>query len=367
MLLSFLVLCLSPLALAQPFSPADVSILLPLPERKEDHARMLAPLSGDVLLPLRVFQAMPRIVLDLSPRQVYEEALRVVAVRIDPCFREKDEAPCQRQIRLVWQPLVFEENEWTTLDAAFHTFHEVRDWDALRKDLAPLHVASDSVGVHPVLQKEGYAGPFWEKLSALLRKYCNPVTLRRATIMAVNPLGNVWFFTGVDVRGSGELFSKMKIPRLRDDEPVQGFITSLDSRNATEFRAAMNPAPEGVPGYLAMLRDSKGSPAKLGEEKIVEATRLALRMENPALTNPGNTDCVSCHTAHLIPEWSLRNFPSWNWKSLFSAELFSESLPITDSGFGPNVLRSFGYFGTKPVISRRVRYETMESLKLMNR
>jgi hypothetical protein len=32
---------------------------------------------------------------------------------------------------------------------------------------------------------------------------------------------------------------------------------------------------------------------------------------------------------------------------------------------GPNVLRMFGYFGREPVVSRRVVFETMESLKGM--
>lgn len=362
MLFSLLLRCQLALA-ATTFSPVDLSILLPLPQSKLDHAQMLSPLSGDVLLPLQVYQSLPRIVLDLTQKHVYDHALKVVGVRIDPCFRE-DNGPCQKQIRLVWQPFVFEENEWTTLDAAFHTFYNVRDWDGLLRELALLHTPSPALVPHPQLAKEGYQGPFWQKLSALLLKHCNPVTLSQATIMAVNPLGNVWFFSGVRVKESGQL-PRIEIPRIEPGAPVQGFITSLDSRNAEQFRAAMNPAPTGDDEFLSLLRDSRNADKKLGEAGIIEATRQALRLENPRLTNPGNTDCVSCHAARVVPEWSGRNFPAWNWSTLFSREIFAGARGASpeQTGLGTNVLRLFGYFGTKPVIARRVKFETEESLR----
>lgn len=348
-------------AVANAFQPNDISILLPLPKRGEE-VKMWGPESGDILLPGRVFTKLPDIVLDLDKGSLFKTSLKVVAVRIDSCFREEN-THCRRMIRFVWQPLVFEENRFTTLDAAIHTFYELNEgqWLSLLKEL-PQGAPGTKLGVHPILAKEGYKGATWEKLQVVL-KYCNPVTLTRATAMTVNPLGNIWFFTALEVNGAAT--KPMAIPRVND--LTQGFFANVSDLDSPEFRVAMDPAPQDQPDFLRVLRDTV-SARRMPEENLVAATREALRLENPELTHPGNVDCASCHSARLVSAWSARSFPQWDWLNLFEREIFSDS----GKAFMPepkttpvNVLRMFGYFEDEPVIARRVEFETIQSLQKM--
>lgn len=341
------------------FQPNDISILLPLPKQAEE-ARMWGPESGDILLPGAIFSRLPDIVLDLDKGTVYKKALKVVAIRIDPCFREEN-TNCRRMIRMVWQPLVFEENRFTTLDAAIHTFYELNEgqWLSLLKEL-PAGAPGKKLGVHPLLAKEGYQGATWKKLQLIL-KYCNPVTLVRATAMTVNPLGNIWFFSGLEVKGAAA--QPIKIPRVND--LTQGFFANVSDLDSPEFRVAMDPAPQDQQSFLRLLRDSV-SAHRMPDADLHDATREALRLENPEITHPGNVDCASCHSARLASAWAARSFPSWDWLNLFEDEIFSDGgkayLPEPKTT-PPNVLRMYGYFDDEPVIARRVEFETIQSLR----
>lgn len=348
-----------PSVAAGAFRPNDISLLLPLPKQGEE-VKMWGPESGDTLLPGAVFTKLPDIVLDLDRGSVYKKALKVVAIRIDPCFREGNE-PCRRMIRFVWQPLVFEENRFTTLDAGIHTFYELSQgqWESFLKEL-PAGAPGAKLGIHPQLAKEGYEGATWQKLQVIL-KYCNPVTLVRATAMTVNPLGNIWFFTGLDVKGTNT--QPIQIARVNDS--TQGFFANVSDLDSPEFRVAMNPAPHDQPSFLRVLRDSV-SARRMPEADLLDATREALRLENPNLTDPGSVDCASCHSARLASAWAARSFPDWDWLNLFEREIFTEGgnayLPAPKTT-PANVLRMFGYFKDEPVITRRVEFETLQSLK----
>jgi hypothetical protein len=323
---------------------------------------MWGPESGDILLPGAVFTKLPDIVLDLDRGTVYKKALKVVAVRIDPCFREEN-VECRRMIRFVWQPLVFEENRFTSLDAGIHTFYELNEaqWQNFLKEL-PAGAPGSKPGIHPLLAKEGYQGATWQKLQVIL-KYCNPVTLVRATAMTVNPLGNIWFFTGLEVKAG--VTQAIKIPRINDF--TQGFFANVSDLDSPEFRVAMDPAPQDQASFLRVLRDSL-SAHQLPDAELQEATREGLRLENPKATHPSMVDCASCHSARLTTAWAARSFPDWDWLNLFEKELFVDNgkavmpAPKTTPA---NVLRMFGYFNDEPVISRRVEFETIESLKGM--
>jgi hypothetical protein len=344
------------------FQANDISILLPLPQKRAEISALWGPRTGDGLLPRSVFDALPDLVTDLDRDTIYDSALHVVAVRIDPCFREAG-GPCRRLIRLIWQPLVFEEGAWTTLDAAIHSFYELSpgQWESLERDL-PQGAPGEKPGIHPWLAREGYSGPSWKKFQAILR-YCNPVTLVRATAMTVNPLGNIWFFSGIDIQNHQA--KAIAIPRVKDT--TQGFFANVSRLDSPDFQVAMNPAPEEKKEFLRLLRDSERAKA-WPEADLEAAVRESLSLENPRLTDPGTVDCASCHSARIASSWARRNFADWKWESLFQNELFSEGgkvfLPEPQTT-GPNVLRMFGYFGREPVVSRRVVFETTEALKGM--
>jgi hypothetical protein len=358
MLLSvlFLVFTSSP---THALGPNDISRLLPLPRNEAERELMLSPDSqgkGGSLLPLSIFQALPQIVSDRDQEFLYQTALRVVGIRFDPCFQEKEE-PCRRQIRMIWQPVV-NESGWTTLDASIHTFYEFSPlvWARIFSELTLLpSEGAAHLQVSPQISRESLAGPTWKKLARLVLQFAGEESLIRATSFSVNPLGNRWFFAGLDIQGTN--FKPIKIARL--EGAAQAYATQLGTVGQVEFRAAMNPAPASDLEFLALLKDSWRARENLTLPQLVEATRSALAIENPRLTNPGNVDCASCHVAHVVPTWALRNL-QLDWGKTFAREMFRagpNGVPPLSEG-DANVLRAFGYFRDKAVVSRRVDNET---------
>lgn len=337
----------------------DLSILLPLPKAGEE-SRMLAPTPA--LLPKPLYDALPNMLIKPDPATVYNGLLKVIAIRFDHCFREAD-SPCQKQVRLVWQPVRFTGEKATTLDGAIHTFHSFDDasFAALVEELKPLRLLNGpaALGVHPTLAQEGY-GPFWEKLKALLVKHCTQRNLIRATMMTSNPRGVIWVFSGFDIV-NGEL-KRMEIPRTKG-ATNQTFFAALQNAQG-EFRAGMDPMPEGESSFVNLLKNSEEAKTMMTDRSLIDATKSALRAENPRLSNPGTIDCASCHSAHVIPLWTLKNF-SFDWDNTFAAELFARLDPAAKSE-PANVLRAFGYFKDRPVISRRMENEAAETAAQFN-
>lgn len=352
----------------------DLSLLMPLPMKGEE-SQMWSPRTAGgqgVLLPTRVFSALPQITSDLDQQTLYASALKVVSIRLDPCFREgPTPMPCQRQIRLVWQPLVFEEGSWLTLDAALHTFYVLTDpeWRELTAALRPTGPVSPTAGlplqIHPILRREGYRGNFWRTVSPILLKFVGEARLSRATAMTVNPLGTVWFFTGLNVGQGGQL-GPIAIARI--GEKTQGFATNVERDDSKEFRAAMSPSPAEEPTVKKLLNNSRTARANMTEAELQEALRAALRLQNPRFHNPGTADCVSCHVAPTISQWAMNNFPQWNWGQLFPNELYRGIGNATNTTVRPGrakVLRAFGYFERDPIISNRTINETSEAVRMM--
>jgi hypothetical protein len=337
----------------------DLSILLPLPKAGEE-SKMLGP--NAAMLPKSLYDALPNMLIKPDPQTVYNGLLKVIAVRFDHCFREGD-SPCQKQVRLVWQPVRVQGDKATTLDGAIHTFHAFDDaaFSALVDDLKPLRLTDGpaSLQVHPTLAQEGY-GPFWEELKALLTKHCNAKNLVRATMMTSNPRGVIWVFSGLDIV-NGEL-KRMEIPRTKG-ATNQTFFAALQNPPG-EFRAGMDPVPEGESSFVNLLKNSEEAKTMMLDRSLIDATKSALKAENPRLTNPGTIDCASCHSAHVIPLWTLKNF-SFDWDNTFAAELFARLNPSAKQE-PANVLRAFGYFKDRPVISRRMENEAAETAAQFN-
>lgn len=336
----------------------DLSILLPLPKAGEE-ARMISP--SPALLPKALYDALPNMLMKPDPETVYNGLLKVIAIRFDHCFREGD-SPCQKQVRLVWQPVRFRGERATTLDGAIHTFHTFNDaaFSALVQELKSLRLENGpaSLSVHPTLAREGY-GPFWGKLKALITKHCTAQNLTRATMMTSNPRGVIWVFSGLDIV-NGQL-KKMEVPRT--GATVQSFFAALQNPQG-EFRAGMDPVPAGEEAFVNLLKNSEEAKTMMTDRSLIDATKSALRAENPRLTNPGTIDCASCHTAHVIPLWTLKNF-AFDWDNTFAPELFARLDP--EGRREPaNVLRAFGYFDDRPVISRRMENEAAETAAHFN-
>ncbi|MBX3034807.1 MAG: hypothetical protein KF865_12875, partial [Bdellovibrionaceae bacterium] len=354
----------------------DVSILLPLPRAAAEDSLLWGPATEGgqgPLLPAGLYKILPRISSDLDAPTLYAKSLKVVAIRLDPCFHEGAPARvCQRQVRVVMQPLVFEGGQWTTLDAALHVFYVFsdREWLELVAKLRPPEGRSFTVGLplqaHPVISREGLRGPAWKNLSAALLPFLGARKIARATAMSVNPLGNFWFFSGINVN-NGQ-WSRLKIPRV--PEETQGFFTDPGAMGQDVIRAAMNPSPEGEPGIKRLLFNSVKARQEMTADELQSATREALHLLNPRRHNSGTADCVSCHVAPTVSFWSARQFPTWNWNRLFAKDMPQARGNQANTTVRPGraqVLRAFGYFDSDPIISPRTVNESLEVLRQMPR
>lgn len=363
---------LSSSAWAQVWDFNEVSLLLPLPRAGEEKL-MLSPRSAGAaqneLLPQAVYSRLPNIVIGAPADAVYE-ALRVVAVRLDPCFVEGfsfRSTGCQRQVRFVWQPLTRaktsqERGDFSTVDAAVHTFYRLTEgeWNALIQALRPLRKAFPlgpglPLQIHPHLRQQGYRGEYWRQWTSVVLPFIGARNLVRATAMTVNPAGNVWVFTGFDI-ANGQM-ARINIPRI--DNQGQAFFTSLD--NTSEFVTQMNPVPPGQDSFMRLLTNSVKLRKEGREGEIKEALRTALEIDNPAFHNPGTMDCASCHASRAVTHWARAHFPQWDWNRLFPRESFKGPGNLTNTSVNPmrtDILRAFGYFGTDPIISSRVIHET---------
>ncbi len=366
-------LCLfaaSPAVAAPLWELNQLSILMPLPEREAPN-HLWAPktrVRDGVPLPEQVYQALPLLVIPGDRNWLFEH-LRVVAVRIDPCFIEGSE-PCQKQIRFVWQPVEQVNGVWRTLDAAIHTFHllDDRSWSDLVAELAKLNKKFPippnlPLGIHPLLKVQGMTGAFATELARILIGHIREKNFIRATAMTVNTEGTIWVFTGFDVK-DGQL-TRTSIPKT--DNVAQAFFSNL--KGSPEYITRMNPEPSGEQLFLTLLSDSFQAKQKMSQNDVVEVVRKSLEFGNPRLSNPGTVDCASCHAARALPAWGQVNFPNWDWQGLFAKEIFRGQGNLNNTSIRPertNVLRSFGYFESDPAISPRVIHETSLAAELMN-
>lgn len=361
--LALLLLAL-PLSAHSAWELNELSYLFPLPEPlAENHLwAPTTPGRNGTLLPRSVYAELPLLVV-LRDREWLYENLRVVAARIDPCFREGEDenAPCHRQIRFVWQPMELTRGSWTTLDAAVHTFHELSEpeWKSLRQSLLALKAkfpmtAGLPLQVHPHLSRSPQGAQFHE-LSRLLHSFTGPANLVRATAMTVNPMGTVWVFTGFDIKNG--VATRIPVPRTKN--VAQAFFASVE--NPFEYKSTMNPFPANESPFLRILQDSAAAEREMKEEELVEGVRSAIKALNPLRSNPGTIDCASCHAARAVPTWAKEKFTGWNWEGLFGKDLFRSGANLTDTtpqARRTNMLRAFGYFGGDPVISPRTVFET---------
>lgn len=369
----FVLLALLPHAFAAPasgtqFGLNDLSTLLPLPTSEAEFHAMLKPTDGGArgtLIPAPLLQKLPGLVIGGPDPRETKAQLRVVGIRFDPCFQEGAES-CRRQIRLVYQPLGVFRRAYSTTDAAIHAFHEFPEavWQEILADWRKVASGkkSDALSVHPVIAKEGFQGPHWEKLRALVLKYCGEKSLTRLTISTVNLFGTQWTFIGYEVTTEG--LKNMRVPRL-----ITGGQTFFgDLGNLREFFGDVVPVPEGESTLPSVWQHSVGARNTLREEELQKAVSRAITFENPKDFNPGNLDCVSCHLAQNTRLWAERSFPTWNWKSMFENERFRSTwnLSNTTSQEGlTNRVRAFGYFVDDPVIAQRVVNETAAAAELL--
>lgn len=358
----------------------DVSFLFPIADREAATALPNFETSGarGVLLPKPIFAKFPQL-LPQDQQETFRQ-MRLVAVRIDPCFPADASAnpACLKQIRYVWQPVVSQNGENTTLDATVHTFHLLTD-DEFARLLTDLKLTKTQAGipdarmseplqVNPVVKRQGLRGSYFQALKRVFLTYTGEENLKRATFMTNHMMDNVWDFGGVDVEGSA--ISAIVIPR------VNGTLQRITNPaglfpQATFFGGQVMPTLRVENDDISMLMSNSRliRPVE-DEEKIITQAAAALRIQDPRVHTPNTMDCVSCHAAQTAFRFANRQFP---WLTLaerlqgvtYASREFSNENTSTDPDRTDN-LRAFGFFRQMPAISQRVISESARVAEALN-
>jgi hypothetical protein len=341
----------------------DVSFLFPLPVSSSDAEQLLSMQTmGDhgQLFSRAFYDQLPlQLLPDVTKANAYP-LLRVVAVRVDPCFPGgAPPAPaCLKQIRLVAQPVIADVDAGqalTTGDATVHLFFDLSDADwsdtvsALWDLKAKAGSATDGkpLQVHPVMQSQGLGGDYATALKAMVTRHCGDDTLSRVAMQAVAANGTVWTFAGVNRQGDKLVADD--VARL-NAEPAQAFreIGTTESRLGELIPAPLND------DFSTLLTQTDVMLADDGT--LHRALASALYSENPGLSTARTIDCASCHTATRarINAEAARGVDTSGYLEHYSAPDPRFDLGRADeTGDDPRAVRAFGYLGRKSAFNQR--------------
>jgi hypothetical protein len=345
----------------------DVSILFPLPESGQID-QLLAPSAlgehGE-LLPRAVFEHAPELTLYADKAGQYD-VLRVVSARVDPCFPSLVGAPspsCRFQVRLVLQPIYEDTGQVYAEDAAVHVFYDLPSGDfiELLSDLLELreHPLQAPLSVQPTIASEGLSGPYATALRAAFLSKLGAARLTRMTFMQLGGERNAWTFGGFDLTGG----TATPVAILASTVTEQTFSNDTIG-DPLSFSGDVSPALAGAPEDLSPLYDS-ATASQAGDVALFALYESILRIENPDRHSPESVDCVSCHTAQPARLWLERNTALATQPS---AERYTSAFDLTVDPIDDttSVLRSFGWFETRPAITARVAHESAAVASYLN-
>jgi hypothetical protein len=343
----------------------DVSFLFPLPPSASENLLLPVTASGarGVLLPERVRTDLPPSLI-LSGTPVPPSSAFVVAARVDPCFRV-GEGPCRKQIRLVAQPLAASGEG--ALDATVHLFYDLPDGDfsQVRDELLALkRIAGDEtrcapLGVHPVMKREGLAGPFAVRLKALILRFCGEQTLSQVAVMTFSGQIPFWSFRALDVAGG---LTPVAIPRTQG-ATHQDFAARSGPVGGPPRYGTLQPEP--IRSKIPVLLDYQAIRDQ-PEPVIRQAVDESWALEDPKRESAGTADCLSCHLAGRARELALedRGVSADPTDSAYRNP--RHDLSLLPDGAGVQSQRAFGYVPTGPSITQRVINESAEAADALN-
>lgn len=358
----------------------DVSIVLPLPGSVEDRdTHMLAATAAGprgALFPQDVYAALNADLVFSS--ELPYTALRVVAMRIDPCFGPvlppADESTCEAQMRLVLQPIAGPNNdfEYEAFDSAIHTFHRLtrEQLYAAKDTIVALRLASSGgealgpLAPHPIIVQQGLGGTFHAGLRALILDVAGAENLTRVATMH-KTASQTWSFTIFDIASTAPVqIARRTIASVAPGTTVQlGFAFNLP-----DVDASFQPPPTGPDAFNDLASTISASSL---DPTIRRAQFDALmRTENPHANTPDSVSCVTCHFAMLVKKRIAE--PRFGLFDSSSPDVYT---PIADV-IAPGELRptfstttfdfnihAFSYLGTDLAIAQRTVNESAAVLE----
>jgi len=353
----------------------DVSILYPLPDSKNWNQLWNGETIGaqGSLMPLSYLKNVPQLVSQSTNPTLYPD-IKVLGVRIDPCFHEGP-APvkCRAQVRLIWQPLKLEQEITSTFDASLHSFYEIseEEFKSLLTELTELKKTKVTkndflpLGVNPYIKQEGLNGSYDQALRNILLKYIGEKNLSRITFMQLFMNEKVWFFGGFDFKNT--VATPIQIARI--NQPIQAFSNTVSTDRPFWFVGGISPAPEGEENLKILVKDSRVIAPQQDEIAIKAAVRAAFRFENPDIHNPGTVDCASCHVAQPAKTWAMRQYPWFQLDVINQQDAYVSDRDLRNlSPMQPhtNIVRAFGYFMNRPFVAQRTINETASVINYIN-
>jgi hypothetical protein len=377
----------------------DVSILFPLPASGDGLGLLLAPSatgSRGVLFPSDLYASEPIPFSNASiggpTTYVAYGDLRVVAMRIDPCFASLAPDPhgvgCTAQLRLVFQRVTMNNDGLPALndggfadDSAVHVFYDLSrdEFLALARALVALRIANDQgdelgpLAPHPVMVRQGLAGAMSQGVQSLILQYAGEENLvRMALAFLAQDVGGpqVWLMSIFDVGGAPKAPIPLAIPSVTD---ADGGSVFLESILAPFFGRDLDlalffPTTTSADNITSLGYGDGGDLAASDRQAALDAL---VRVENPRDNSADTIDCLSCHMAT-----PLENFVA---RPLFSFDDTAGPLAYQPDGTivtradmsatpDPNLanIHAFSYLGQQPQISQRVVNETAAVVDYLN-
>jgi len=352
------------------FGLNDVSILFPVPEASGDGLYRATDMGGyGELLPLSVFQTVGPIARKgcvnsgVAGCEKTEEVatthprLRVVAVRIDPCFPALGGSTCRSQVRFVMQPI----DKGSFDDDALHVFYDLpkEEFDTLVRELGKISrsVQKDlPLGVHPLLSQQGTQGAYAKALKTALFSHIGASRISRVTALEMTFIAGGWSFRGFE-------FDHGASPT-----PI-GIVGSTEQKQGIQGFGSIAPPtpvfPEDAPFSLFWDADQLEQ-ASDGERQA--AYDDALVIENPTKKTVDQESCAACHTALPMRIMAEKTF---DLKSTGNANAFTSSFDLARTSKPQlseqqNMLHAFSYHGVDAGISQRTINESAAVAEYLN-
>ncbi len=353
----------------------DVSILFPLPENEAARSQFLwvVPGTGEQgpFFPSDQVGSVPVLNGDTGELGTIRNAM-VVALRYDPCFPAIGGATCQAQIRLVAQPMLLRPNGTQMLDdSAAHLFYSLSatESELVRAELRALKqqasVSTEGpLGVHPALgMPGGMTSSFADALRALIVHHCRNDNFIRFTMNAF--FMDHWSFIKYDVT-NGTLV-RQPLDHLAQPGTSQGWDRLAFTQDTEDPTGEIHPAPvEGFTYFLDRQNWMNGAPVDPARASM--AAEVLLKIENPRLSNPETTDCVSCHLSNQAHLFASRHGVSFvdspnRYQPPPDVDTSLSVPAVLDGNLGATI--SFGYHSHAsepgiPSISQRVINDSAE-------
>jgi hypothetical protein len=377
--------------LSNPVTMSDVSMLFPLGTPSDfstGHLRTDATGSRGTLFPKAVYQRIPiagssSAAIGADGTAPYEN-LRVVAMRLDPCFADLRPAAttttCKNQLRLVFQELAVKGSAVEAFDSGVHAFYSLSREELLSAvaEIVLLREAATGAGgrgplaPHPIMAAQGLGGAFSKAVQALILRYAGESNLVRATGMTSANNGFNWEFFGFELpSGSQGTPTPIAIAGLPPNSTREIFFRGF----ASTVDGTFTPNPTGPDNFTALAKEATAAMLSAMDKTNIAASLV--HFTNPAFTTPDSVDCAQCHTADPL-ELNIgvkkAGISIADHADAFKRDdrwVLETEMATTDFSFAPMngpavIVHAFSYARAIPTVNQRTVNETAAVVAFLN-